>query len=131
MKLDGVVYAVKLTVKEYVSKEQGRKLYNQELQSIEMPDVIWVQDSKKSSPNPPPSGTTVSLARIMARFNGAATWKSRKAIEEKTTFVICVTASMGPRLGSRGKTFATDAPKITIPLQWGRDLEVAERFTGR
>lgn len=66
MKLDGVVYAVKLTVKEYVSKEQGRKLYNQELESIEMPDVIWVQESKKSSPYTPPSGTTVSLARIMA-----------------------------------------------------------------
>lgn len=66
MKIDGAVYAVKLTVKEYVSKEQGRKLYNQELQSIEMPDVIWVQESNQSPPNTPPSGTQVSLARIMA-----------------------------------------------------------------
>ncbi len=46
--------------------------------------MIWMQESKKSSPNTPPSGTTVSLARIMAGFNGAATWKSRK-IAVRTT----------------------------------------------
>ncbi len=92
----------------------------------EMPDVIWMQESKKRSPNTPPSGTTVSLARIMAGFNWAATWKSRKGVRcsrtarringfngaatwksrkdptlERQCFLLC--ASMGPRLGSRGK----------------------------
>ncbi len=37
-------------------------------------------------------------------------------------------ASMGPRLGSRGKISTGGGfARAYIPLQWGRDLEVAER----
>ena len=84
-------------------------------------------------------------------FNGAATWKSRKESEQKMNSVD-LTASMGPRLGSRGKAVegvhlgaekqASMGPRLGSRgksrfeyaqafgpnvLQWGRDLEVAER----
>ncbi len=60
-------------------------------------------------------------------FNGAATWKSRKARiigYQQRDF----SASMEPRLGSRGKASGEWAsiPSDTT-LQWSRDLEVAER----
>ncbi len=35
---------------------------------------------------------------------------------------------MGPRLGSRGKRSRRDRLPRLGPLQWGRDLEVAESF---
>ena len=107
-------------------------------------------------------------------FNGAATWKSRKGRQARRTFLELGTASMGPRLGSRGKRKGRKADdpdarasmgprlgsrgkcaamlprpdqdsasmgprlgsrgkmgrclvsRVTIMLQWGRDLEVAE-----
>ncbi len=89
------------------------------------------------------------------RFNGAATWKSRKAIEPKIaevfrallqwgrdlevaesgSFTLRVgrfnLASMGPRLGSRGKASRQQLFRLAGWLQWGRDLEVAERKTQR
>ena len=34
---------------------------------------------------------------------------------------------MGPRLVSRGKNLSVSRRKPTLPLQWGRDLLVAER----
>ena len=37
-------------------------------------------------------------------------------------------ASMGPRLGSRGKSYQGAEPSRISKLQWGRDLEVAESF---
>ncbi len=40
-------------------------------------------------------------------------------------------ASMGPRLGSRGKSPFRLLPRWTTALQWGRDLEVAERSNPR
>ncbi len=61
-------------------------------------------------------------------FNGAATWKSRKA-NELTRRSIPTKASMGPRLGSRGKLNLRHIRMLFIQLQWGRDLEVAERQT--
>ncbi len=40
---------------------------------------------------------------------------------------VAIQASMGPRLGSRGKTSDANHPMpATVRLQWGRDLEVAE-----
>ncbi len=112
-------------------------------------------------------------------FNGAATWKSRKVppaidfdacrnrlqwgrdleVAERARFRDGATerwiASMGPRLGSRGKPTRTRLPCEVVrrfngaatwksrkadlkvisldpasKLQWGRDLEVAERASG-
>ena len=65
--------------------------------------MIWMQESKKSSPNTPPSGTTVSLARIMAQLQWG---RDLEVAERKVPNWIknkSLTASMGPRLGSRGK----------------------------
>ncbi len=84
-------------------------------------------------------------------FNGAATWKSRKEFRHLEPLANWMQASMGPRLGSRGKTMynvfpeprirASMGPRLgsrgkrpflpfihscTSMLQWGRDLEVAE-----
>ncbi len=68
-----------------------------------------------------------NFANVNPRFNGAATWKSRKA-SIPVTSIVCQLASMGPRLGSRGKR-AGGGRGIgqRMGLQWGRDLEVAER----
>ena len=49
-----------------------------------------------------------------------------KATQPARTFVDR-SASMGPRLGSRGKHKASSRIKSSGLLQWGRDLEVAER----
>ncbi len=38
---------------------------------------------------------------------------------------------MGPRLGSRGKHLGHNVSLAAAWLQWGRDLEVAERDTSR
>ncbi len=89
-------------------------------------------------------------ADFLASFNGAATWKSRKAALQ-VDFPGFNFASMGPRLGSRGKkhlrrliarstlsfngaatwksrkVHETNDASILALLQWGRDLEVAER----
>ncbi len=60
------------------------------------------------------------------RFNGAATWKSRKGRREFGDMLRTTNASMGPRLGSRGKSEPDRATSGSGVLQWGRDLEVAE-----
>ena len=85
-------------------------------------------------------------------FNGAPTWKSRKVARIHVAEMLGHWASMGPRLGSRGKLTlglllrieppgfngaatwksrkggkAKTRDPETIGLQWGRDLEVAER----
>ena len=91
------------------------------------------------------------IQRLPTRFNGAATWKSRKAavivccapyfvasmgprlgsrgkIAMPVGFSSTGYASMGPRLGSRGKRANWPSPTVSlVVLQWGRDLEVAER----
>ncbi len=84
-------------------------------------------------------------------FNGAPTWKSRKVARRHVAEMLGHWASMGPRLGSRGKQIANStnvvhgngfngaatwkSRKVTIRdhlksenlmLQWGRDLKVAE-----
>ncbi len=60
------------------------------------------------------------------RFNGAATWKSRKALQRFSRKWDLYLASMGPRLGSRGKIDLLATASPITSLQWGRDLEVAE-----
>ncbi len=86
-----------------------------------------------------------------SRFNGAATWKSRKEampLERRHGLVALQwsrdlevaerldvanktfatgSASMEPRLGSRGKSPCPTNTLETSGLQWSRDLEVAER----
>ncbi len=63
----------------------------------------------------------------MIRFNGAATWKSRKVPSFRLSLLPSHRASMGPRLGSRGKRLvALLSVSFRLLLQWGRDLEVAE-----
>ena len=43
------------------------------------------------------------------RFNGAATWKSRKGRRIESEGLAVVVASMGPRLGSRGKAIEPES----------------------
>ena len=52
---------------------------------------------------------------------------SRGKLFEKLCIGVALEASMGPRLGSRGKESEIDAAMEEELLQWGRDLEVAER----
>ncbi len=93
----------------------------------------------------------VGLVTRIAGFNGAATWKSRKVKRgakvddaRRTTLqwgrdlevaesgvgiifrIAIAAASMGPRLGSRGKAVWDEVLTGATQLQWGRDLEVAE-----
>ena len=86
----------------------------------------------------------------LKRFNGAATFRSRKA-RAAAARRTCLPASMGPRPFGRGRTMSappwpptsrrfngaatfrsrkarnhTDIHGKVIALQWGRDLSVAE-----
>ena len=71
--------------------------------------------------------TRAPVRGAAARFNGAATFRSRK--ERKPNDAgRQADASMGPRPFGRGRvlTLAVRAPHLA--LQWGRDLSVAEGF---
>ena len=71
-----------------------------------------------------------NVERLMVRFNGAATFQSRKFRGGHNQRVIRTSvASMGPQPSSRGnEECGRDAAMATaIPkLQWGRNLPVAE-----
>ena len=58
-------------------------------------------------------------------FNGAATFRSRNA-EIKRVGQCARLASMGPRPFGRGMSMPSAGTSATRPLQWGRDLSVAE-----
>ena len=60
-----------------------------------------------------------------ARFNGAATFRSRKDAEWED-LPDAEAASMGPRPFGRGRGYTNMFSFFTLPLQWGRDLSVAE-----
>ena len=61
------------------------------------------------------------------RFNGAATFRSRKAGLTDHVAVHVVRASMGPRPFGRGRPpQKAQVDEYVIRLQWGRDLSVAE-----
>ena len=59
------------------------------------------------------------------RFNGAATLQSRKYAAPRSTCPRWQSASMGPRLFSRGNWHASGRAE-GVWLQWGRDSSVAE-----
>ena len=61
-----------------------------------------------------------------SRFNGAATFRSRKAFQCLPCLQCLAAASMGPRPFGRGRSIKDYSFVFMIKLQWGRDLSVAE-----
>ena len=59
-------------------------------------------------------------------FNGAATFRSRKAVGGVRGGRLAHSASMGPRPFGRGRDWLMGPKDLEGLLQWGRDLSVAE-----
>ena len=83
-----------------------------------------------ASMGPRPFGRGRYLALLFCRprrpsFNGAATFRSRKAGKGRNRAQPRL-ASMGPRPFGRGRIVTLPSRLISLTLQWGRDLSVAE-----
>ena len=72
---------------------------------------------------PPPQKTSMPS---WTSFNGAATCSLRKAMILPNGIMDLHIASMGPQLVRCGKTDLNVNARVSIPLQWGRNLFVAE-----
>ena len=68
---------------------------------------------------------TPSPSRRLVRFNGAATFRSRKGLGRGRRHGF-FRASMGPRPFGRGRIQKLAGTSTVLKLQWGRDLSVAE-----
>ena len=86
-------------------------------------------------PRPFSRGNPTSLRTTRCRkhrFNGAATFQSRKLTLARAGERVIGDASMGPRPFSRGNPHtANDGRPLHSWLQWGRDLSVAETSAGQ
>ena len=85
-------------------------------------------DDASMGPRPFGRGRSSSILRSFALFvcfNGAATFRSRKGLGQGWVLDRGI-ASMGPRPFGRGRYIYHAFDKIEDPLQWGRDLSVAE-----
>ncbi len=95
----------------------------------------WSRDVASMGPRPFSRGKARRMAASLhrqRRFNGAATFQSRKGWPTMPAIADCRHASMGPRPFSRGKVgTARRLDDLQSRLQWGRDLSVAERSRPR
>ena len=70
-------------------------------------------------------------AQPLRRFNGAATFRSRKVHTPTRRSPSPHPASMGPRPFGRGRQMPYRTTTVANLLQWGRDLSVAEGVAAR
>ena len=138
-----------------IAKEMHKLQWGRDLSVAEgRPGPVERQPGRAASMGPRPFGRgrlapAAMQGHTRARFNGAATFRSRKANGLSTLIPLALlqwgrdlsvaegrglaagarrqfVASMGPRPFGRGRFEASDSRKDTSSLQWGRDLSVAE-----